>query len=169
MPLSLIAVVWLGCTDDPGPPVVLDPGLELGTGNDEYVEVSDGDEMIVILGPQGGYHLDGSLRVQGIEAGDDRDLSDPDNPLTTFQVRRADGTIVSGLKGADRVEFRQGIAPADEPGVYEMVGRRILLDIQDDSELVGQMLEVSVTVEDVDGVTLTDEHTVLAVASFYND
>ncbi|MEN0061651.1 MAG: hypothetical protein AAGA48_05840 [Myxococcota bacterium] len=170
MPLPLIAL--LACTNDPsGPddPVVLDPGIELGTGLDRFVSLDDGDDIVIIFGPQGGYHLEGSILVQGIDPGSANDLSDPRNPLTTFQVRREDGTIVSGLQGADTVDFRQGIAASDTPGVYQMIGRRILLDIQDDSELEGQTLTVSVTVEDADGVSLSDERAVIGVASFYND
>jgi len=168
VPVHLIALLF-GCDGGSGPDVVLDPDLQLGTGVDAFVPVEDGDEMLVVFGPQGGYHLDGSLRVQGIDPGDEDDLSAPDNPLTVFQVTTEDGTIVSGLQGADTVEFRQGIAAADTPGVYEMIGRKILLDIEDDAELEGQTLTVTVTVEDADGITLEDRHSVLAVASPYND
>lgn len=165
MPLHLI---WLlACEAEP--PVVLDPDLQLGTGVDGYVPLADGDDIIIVYGPQGGYHLDGSLRVQGIDPGDADDLSDPRNPLTVFQVLDEGGSPVSGLQGAETIEFRQGIDESDEPGVYEMVGRKILLDIQDDAELEGQTLTVSVRVEDVDGVVLADQHSVTAVASPYND
>ncbi len=169
MSVHLIGLLLLGCTSDDSPEVVLDPGIELGTGVDEFVPLEDGDEMAVILGPQGGYHLDGSLRVQGIDPGNEDDLGDPRNPLTVFEAVVDDGTVVSGLAGATSVEYRQGIKASETPGVYEMVGRRILLDIQDDSELQGRTLTVSVTVEDVDGVVLTDERDVVAVAGRYND
>jgi len=160
--------VLAGCSPSPTVPV-LDPDLQLGTGVSSFIAVEDGDEVVIVFGPQGGYHLDGSLRVQGIDPGDEDDLSDPRNPLTVFQVRREDGTIVSGLQGADTIEYRQGIDATDTPGVYEMVGRRILLDIESDSELVGETLSVSVSVEDADGVMLADEHDLIAVASPYND
>ena len=49
-----------------------------------------------------------------------------------------------------------------------MVGRRIFLDILSDREVVGETLTMRVTVEDVDGVSVTDEHELLAVASPFN-
>jgi len=171
MPLHLRGLVGgllVACAGDLQVPD-LDPDLQLGTGVDAFVALDDGDEVEVVFGPQGGYHVDGSLRVQGIDPGDEDDLGDPRNPLTVFQVRREDGAIVSGLQGAEAIEFRQGIRTAEMPGTYEMVGRRILLDIRSDAELEGQTLTISVSVEDANGVDLYDERAVTAVASPYND
>ncbi|MBX2798981.1 MAG: hypothetical protein KTR31_15000 [Myxococcales bacterium] len=161
--------IWaaVGCsgeaTDDTTTPPDLDPALRLGTGTDDFVEVGDGDDIVIIFGPQGGYHLDGSLQVQGIEPGNADDLSSPDNPLTTFSVTRPGGEVISGLKGDEVVDYRQGIDTSGEPGVFEMIGRRIFLDIVSDTAIAGETLTVTVSVEDVNGVALEDSHELVAV------
>ncbi len=150
---------------DTGPVVIpdLDPALSLGTGVDAFEEVADGDDIVIVYGPQGGYHLDGSLRVQGINPGDPKDLSNPDNPLTTFEVLDELGDPISGLDTDTLIEYRQGIDDSDELGVYEMLGRRIFLDIPSDNAIEDQMLTVTVTVEDIDGVVVQDSHSLRAV------
>jgi hypothetical protein len=165
----IAALGLLACTElpmeggDSGESAPLPPEVSLGTGTEDFVEVQDGDEVIIVFGPQGGYHLDGSLRLQGLNAGVHTDLSHPDNPTTTFEVLTSGGEPVSGLDGDNTITYVQGIDPTDEPGVYEMVGRRIFLDIDDDDELVGDLLTVTVTVVDVDGIRVEDSHALLAV------
>ena len=44
------------------------PAVEIGTGEIEFQPLDDGDMLDIIQGPQGGFHLLGSLRVKGIEA-----------------------------------------------------------------------------------------------------
>jgi hypothetical protein len=140
----------------------------LGTGTDAFVPVEDGDEITIVFGPQGGYHLDGSMRASGVVPGDPDDLSDPDNPITAFRVWDATGDPISGLEGANEVLYQEGLEPTDEPGVFEMVGRRIFLDIPSDDAIVGTTIDVEVEVHDVDDVVVSDRHTVLAVPFPFN-
>jgi hypothetical protein len=142
----------------------LTPAVELGTGEVEFVPLADGDELDIIHGPQGGYHFTVSLRVQGIDAGDPLVVADPDNPITTFHAFR-DGVSVD----LDASTYQQGIDPAAEPGVYEMLGRRLILDITDDAELDGAICLIDVTVTDKDGVEVHDEREILAVPSPFNE
>ena len=142
----------------------LDPEVRLGTGSDAFVLLNDGDEIVIIRGPQGSYHVEGSLQVQGINAGDAKDLSNPDNPLTTFELFDELGVAISGLEEETLLDYRQGIDPSDEPGVYEMLGRTIYINPElRDTDLAGQMLTLTVSVEDVDGVRVEDSHSLLAV------
>jgi hypothetical protein len=164
-----------GCTSDAEPDGAGDtdvPSLptevRLGTGTDAFVPVEDGDEITIVFGPQGGYHLDGSLRASGIVAGDPDDLADPDNPVTTFRVWDATGDPISGLEGAEEILYQEGLEPSAEPGVFEMVGRRIFLDIPSDDAVVGTDLDVEVEIRDVEDVVVVDRHTVLAVAHPFN-
>lgn len=176
MHLILLAVGCSGPTSDTSNPGTdagtdsgteipdLDPAIRLGTGVDEFIELSDGDEILVVRGPQGSYHVEGSLRVQGINNGDPKDLSHPDNPLITFELLDELGTAISGLEEETTIEYRQGIDPGDEPGVYEMLGRTIYIDPElRDTDIAGQTLTLTVAVEDVDGVRVEDSHTLLAV------
>lgn len=157
-----------GTDDDASTPEPLSPEVALGTGVEAYIPVEDGDTITIVFGPQGGYHLDGSMRAQGIVAGDPDDLSDPDNPLTIFRVWDATGDPISGLEGAEEIQYREGLEPTAEPGVVEMVGRRIFLDIGSDDEIVGTTIEVEVEVTDVEGTTVSDRHALDAVAHPFN-
>lgn len=40
-----------------------DPVLIIGTGEDDFERLQDGDELHMVHGPQGGWHLTGALRV----------------------------------------------------------------------------------------------------------
>ena len=157
--LALVLVTaWLGCGNDVEvQPDAGPPSLALGTGLTRFEALDDGDEVFVILGPQGGYHLLGSLHASNINPGNPKDLSDPSNPTIVFEV----------FSGADRVDamastYTQGLKPATD-GV-EMVGRQVILDIANDSQLEGQTLRFVVTVMDTDGVTVRSEKEVIAKA-----
>lgn len=149
----LLAACGSDAEDDP----VLPPSLELGTGEVEFESIDDGDDVWVIQGPQGGFHILGSIRVTGVERGDPDDLEDPDNPTTEFQVYR--GTERLDVLGA---RYTQGL-DRFEPGVYGMIGRFVILDIIEDDEVAGDTLHVTVDVTDVNGVQLSDELDVVAV------
>ena len=47
--------------------------------------------------------------------------------------------------------------------MHRLLGRRVILDIEDDSELDGHDVLFAVKVDFPDGTSLTDEHTVHAV------
>jgi hypothetical protein len=40
--------------------------IEVGQGELEFSMLSDGDEVMIVHGPQGGWHITGSIRVTGI-------------------------------------------------------------------------------------------------------
>lgn len=135
---------------DAGPPMA-----ELGTGELGFVAIAEGDPMLVVHGPQGGYHLVGAMRASGIDPGNPNDLGDPSNPTTEFRV----------FRGQTRVDlmasnYTQGLNRTDD-GIYEMIARRVILDIQDDAELDGVELRVELEVTDVHGVSASDARTVI--------
>ncbi|MEQ1565838.1 MAG: hypothetical protein ABMA64_09390 [Myxococcota bacterium] len=173
MYVHLIALALAGCTSegdgsasgDTGPD--LPPAAELGTGDITFVPLVDGDPVDVIFGPQGGYHFNVSLRVQGIWPGNPTDIDDVDNPVVAFHAY-VDGESVELQPGAST--YKQGIdAVPGEPGVYQMIGRRLLLNITNDDQLDGVETLIDVDVTDRDGVTLHDERTIVAVPSPFNN
>lgn len=156
-----VPIGWVLCgatcdSVDAGEPVM--PTLEIGTGDLEFEPIVDGQDLLYILGPQGGYHFLASMRVTGIDPGTRTDLTDPRNPTTEFRAwlgdARVDLRASSYTQGLDRRMDGQG---------YEMVGRLLILDITGPEDLEGMTTRVEVTVTDADGIVLSDERTVRAV------
>lgn len=160
--MPLLLTLWLACSPEPDPAPL--EGI-LGAGEWEWEELEDGGEIAVILGPQGGYHLLGSVRVSGIEAGDADDLSNPNNPTTSFYVW-VDGE--NRTPGARYVQGLDPIADPDDVFSHEMVGRFAILDIDSDAELDGVELTFEVVVEDVEGQMVSDALTLWAYPHPYN-
>ena len=132
----------------------------MGTGEWDWEPLEDGQEIDVIQGPQGGFHLLGSVRVAGIAAGTADDLGDPDNPTTRFWVMH------EGVDLAPSSVFIQGLdaSPQDaSPFTHQMVGRFVIMDIAADDELDGVEIVFGVSVEDVDGVRVEAAMTLTAV------
>jgi hypothetical protein len=141
------------------------PRIELGTGEIEFQPIEPGSELEYVLGAQGGWHFFGSVRVSGVEAGNPEDRSDPDNPITRFRVFR-DSTRVD--KGG--AVYQQGLDPVPgQPGTFQMIGRRVILDLVRCGELQGVEVRFEVEVEDTRGVELQDSRTVTAVNAPRND
>ena len=163
MPLLLILLLGCGAEDNPASEpesLVVPPAIEMGTGEWDWKPLTDGQEIDVIQGPQGGFHLLGSVRVAGVAAGSADDLSDPDNPTTRFWVMH------EGVDLAPSSVFIQGLdaSPSDaEPFSHQMVGRFVIMDIAADDELDGVEIDFGVSVEDVNGVRVEAEMTLTAV------
>jgi len=150
-----VALLGLGsCGDDAsaGPPRV-----EIGTGDVAFLPLVDGDDLFIVEGPQGGFHLVGSLRAWNLHPGNPDDLSSPGNPTMVFEAFVGDVQVDSGVS-----RYTQGLR-AGEDDASEMVGRRIILDITDDAELDGAMLRVEVTATDKDGQIASDQRSVVGV------
>ena len=125
------------------------PGLVLGTGEAEFEAITDGDVLQVIRGPQGGYHMLGSLLVKGVEAGDPDDLASNRNPTMSFDVEHNGDSVI--LLDA----FTQGLdeAPSREaPYTHQLVGRFVVLD-RTDSQLDGETVTFSARIDDVNGLS----------------
>ena len=152
----LCCVLW-ACTPEPEGPTLI-----LGAGDGELEPLSDGDDAVIIQGPQGGFHLLGSLHATGIEPGDTNDLENVNNPTVHFTVRE------EGERVDVSTAFTQGLDEVDR-GVYGVIGRFIFLDIQADDELVGSTLTVRVELTDVNGVAMADEVQLIGVASPFNE
>ncbi len=135
---------------DAGPPTV-----ELGSGDREFQALTDGDTILIVQGPQDGYHFFGSLRATNFNAGDSENLGSPQNPTTTFEA-----FVGTARVDAQASTYKQGLKISSQGG--EMIGRNVILDIQDDSELAGVEVRFLVRVDDVDGVSVSDERTLVA-------
>ncbi len=151
----LLVLGCLGCGSDDGEP--LGPATaSIGSGENTFTALSDGSDALIVLGPQGGYHLIGSVQVSGLKPGNPSDLASPDNPTTAFVVENNGIRIDAG--GA---HYTQGLDPAGDDR-FEMIGRIVILDIANANAIDGATLRFSVTVTDVDGISATDSVQVIA-------
>ena len=164
MPLLLSGL--LACSATSPAPEDVELAASIGTGDWEWQELEDGDGIPVIMGPQGGYHMLGSVRVSGIAAGDSSDLSDPTNPTPTFSVWHA------GENLTERAGFVAGLEPIVDDSLeyrHEMLGRFAILSIGHDSELDGEEVRFHVRVEDGEGRVVEDERVLRTYPDPYNE
>ena len=152
---ALIAASF-ACSAKTDSPDAGPPSLEIGSGSRDFEPLIDGDSIYIVQGPQGGYHFFGSLRSQNINPGDSEDLSDPQNPQTTFEAFVGDARV-----DVMASSYRQGLEVGD--GYAEMVGRQVILDILDDDDLDGMTVKFSVSIQDAAGIQLSDERTLTAI------
>jgi hypothetical protein len=131
------------CGDD-------DASVRIGTGYDGFTVLADGDPIDVNAGPQGGFHVFGSIQARGISPGDPEKLAADDNPSTRFSVWRDGARVDSNV-----ATFQQGYADAGD-GVYELIGRLVVLDIAGVSDLVDVELRFDVEVTGAGGAEARD-------------
>ena len=85
MPL-LLSLACVAGPQDTAPE--LEPAVLLGTGEWEWQDLYE--EINVILGPQGGYHILGSVRVRGLVPGDPENLEDLEDRVDQLLPSRHD-------------------------------------------------------------------------------
>lgn len=148
MPLPLIGL--LGCAAPADPTLCLGTAIEDEDGVLTFAPLADGDEVLVTQGPQGGFHVLGSIQVAGVVPGDPQRLDAADNPSIAFDLW-VDGR--SYLLTGDAVQGLDPIAAEGEKS-HELVGKLVVLDISDDDEVAGQGGELRVQVTDSSGTSL---------------
>ena len=135
-----------------------DATIALGTGEEQFVPIANGDSVLFEQGTQGLFHLFGSLSLTGIVPGDVSDFSDPTNPTVSISVTHQ-GEIIGGYQSLPR--------PLDvgPNGTLTLIGDIVLLDIHSLSEADG--LEVTMTSEILDycGTQLSDIRSFSLIAS----
>jgi hypothetical protein len=120
-----------------GPPVV-----QVGTGQTDYLPVTDGQTVQAEQGPQGGHHIWIAVRQQNIKQ------SGSTTTITSVQP----GTNLAGPRMAFVFTFQP-----DEGNFCKLYGLRYQLDLDgtDYHLFLGQPLDVTVTIADQSGTTGT--------------
>lgn len=152
--LLLGALVGCKVTKDGDVPPT--PSIEIGTGEAAFEALDPMGELLIVQGPQGGYHFNGSLHAIGVNPGNPDDLGDPENPTIAFTAS------AGGQRRDIGIEYTQGLRGGAAPHTYELLGRRVILDIATDAALDGDEIEFEVSISDADGNVLTDTRTVIA-------
>ena len=104
--LTLALLACLGCGEESAHEPAT---LELGTGSWRFDPLTDGQQVELVRGAQGGWHIWLSLRTQGVVLGDEPVLVD-------LRMQPADGSLPS-QKTAITLVF-----DAKEDDRYELVG-----------------------------------------------
>lgn len=135
--------------------------VEIGTGYEAFEPLTD--DIAIIGGPQGGFHLNLNARVRGLELGDPIDLLDPENPSTVFGIYTAAGgerldIDTCPVRVGYRADGEQGVLPRGVSVVFEVASVEELVPLFDGPVLV------RVEVVDVQGRRAADERTIVVRA-----
>jgi len=129
-----------------------EPWIELGAGKYIFETITDGDAIELVAGPQGGWHVDVSLRFAGFG---------PHGIMLTYEAVDLTGQTLSYVTKA-LLSKKSVLSDGDG---WQRVGDRIVLDIGAPAEVVGTdaVLHVTATLEgqswsDERPVTIVDEH-----------
>ncbi|MDB4959315.1 MAG: hypothetical protein JWO36_6884 [Myxococcales bacterium] len=98
--------------------------VDLGTGDTAFEAMPD--QLALVYGEQGGFHIPARSRIHGLEPGDPVDIANPTNPRTRFiayfengdpntnvkcGVRLGYGTVAGDYTIANRVMFDPVLGP----------------------------------------------------------
>lgn len=132
---SLMALIALcGCPgrdDEDTSCPTLETTVELGTGVDTFIPLSDGDPLPFERGPQGGYHVYGSLRATGVDVGDPNYPFELTNPHIWFSVEQ------EGAEIALLVDQPRALTPLDDAGHFGVLGELVIFSVPDPTTLNG--------------------------------
>jgi hypothetical protein len=145
--LLLLAVT--ACTP-PTPPPDPDGGqaeVLIGTGNASFVPLKDGDEVTIVKGSQGGYHIWGAIRANGV-------LNPAGLEVHYFILDGATRAEVQG-DNAYRLTLVQNGPYFEWYGMIGYLGTSVPSNVQ------GQPTIMKLTVKDSQGRTASDERSVV--------
>lgn len=129
------------------------PSLTVGSGELEHSPVDDDDVLDVIYGPQGGWHVFGSLRTTGVKAGPPDILIHPDTPVITFELVDGD-EVFGGYQSLPRPLNELGF------GELEMFGEPLILWVKSPEPFYERPVTLRATLSDGCGTVVHDQHTV---------
>lgn len=147
MRCAAIALVLLGCGPPPEPGDAGPPALTLGTGDTTFEMLTEGGDIELVHGPQGGWHVVVAARFSGF---------DPDGAVLTFEVRDGDEVLVSiAMALLERRLTREGLA-------YLELNAFAIFDITGPDAVVGRTVTLSANIR-AGEIELTDERTATIV------
>ncbi len=161
----LALVVGSACGDDDGPVGSLDAGarrdattsadaatndapdttgtsMMIGAGVTTYEPIEDGAALTLVMGPQGGYHVELTFRACGLEAEDARLRVAGFDALNRAEVAFEIDRVLTSR----RVRL-------DESGCWIRVGDLLVFDVTVPAEIVGRDVRVEAQVVAADGTS----------------
>ena len=133
-----------GRTDAPSPDVGagVDASvgrIEIGTGLTEFIEVADGGDVELVMGPQGGWHVDVALRLY------DLDPMDMQLVIEGFYVEDDESATIE----IERLLTLRRVR--DEGDHYLRVGDQLVFTVTDGSQVEGRDIRIEVQAIQADG------------------
>jgi hypothetical protein len=152
--LIVLTLFGLGCaaSADPDPdPDPEDAVLELGTGTARFELVADGDEVPMIRGAQGGWHVWVSVRIEGM---------DVDLASLTLEHQPADESEPAQITSSGAM-----FDPADSEGRRSSLGWAAIFS--DPSCSVGRLHRIRATVTTATGERISIEREIIPSAGTF--
>jgi hypothetical protein len=126
--------------------------LAIGGGITAYEPIDDGAELTLVMGPQGGYHVDITFRACGIVPMDARLRVDGFDAETGREVAFE----------IDRILTERRVRIEDD-GCWTRVGDLLVFDVLMPSEIVGREVRVDARVVAEDGTTASTTRSIRVV------
>lgn len=133
-------------------PATSGTSLAIGTGITAYESIDDGAALTLVMGPQGGYHVDITFRACGIVPMDARLRVDGFDAETGREVAFE----------IDRILTERRVR-LEEDGCWTRVGDLLVFDVLLPSEIVGREVRVEARVVAEDGTTASTTRTIRVV------
>jgi len=150
--ISVVAVLCVGCPTDPDPGET-DAGprpdgaagghIEIGTGAVVFAPMADGAPWELVAGPQGGWHLEVSVALYGLE---------PEGLDLSYEIRTESGAVLT-MPLTYALTRRRVL---EEPGRFVRLGDRAIFDIGAPEEVVGLGVVVEASALTPEGIVHTD-------------
>lgn len=150
-----VVFLAMGCEDTPpnqtmdaGPPDAGDPALTVGHGESGYEPLADGDEVLLHMGIQGGWHIFAAARARDVSPGGaelDYTLVDPESGDPVASPRTV-------LLGDEQVLW--------DGASWERFGDTVVINGAD-TDVLGRTLDLTATLRPETGPSLTDSRSVV--------
>jgi hypothetical protein len=133
------------------------PTVELGTGTTAFQGLSDGGDLGLIAGPQGGHHFIVHARAQHLSPGDPLDPSAPDNPRTVFLAFDDQGNRID----TGSADYTLGYLADDD--WYVLPSGRLLLMEEETLPALSDRVLIRVELTDGDGDSAAQQRSIQVV------
>lgn len=135
-----------------------DATAELGTGTTEFEPLADESELVLVAGPQGGFHFVVHARMRGLDPGDPARPGLVENPRTEFAVTDE----VDQRLDVEMAPYRLGYLAIGDDYVLPS-GRIVRIRNEAVPSLYGRRARIEVQVTDASGESASDGRWIVVV------
>jgi hypothetical protein len=123
--------------------------VEVGTGQTSFVSIPGGEDLPFYMGPQGGFHVWGSVRARGYTPAASNDPNDLDHPVVRFTLQRGSEAV------AGTSPLHWNLAPVGD-GWREKTGAFVIFSAPSPLALEGEAVSLQVQLTDRCALVGTD-------------